>query len=168
EPLAGLSRDQDVDRQGLLIQLKTARLELTELRRPFTEPMFYMGAGSELDVSSYLKRPYAPLGERLAALRRHLAGYSGYLEAARDNLEAASAQRCATWKRIIQRPRPSSMTSGPRWKACAASSWSATWSRSLRRRAAWSVRPPRTRPTSVPPWIAPGRSRPSPPKATTT
>ena len=89
EPLAGLSRDQEVDRQGLLVQLKTARLELTELRWPFNEPMFYMGADSELDVSSYLKRPYAPLGERLAALRRHLAGYAGYLEAARDNLEAS-------------------------------------------------------------------------------
>src|SRR5207247_1270295 len=36
-----------------------------------------------------LKGPYAPLGERLAALRQHLAGYSGYLEAARDNLEAS-------------------------------------------------------------------------------
>ena len=89
EPLAGLTRDQEVDRQGLLVQLKTARLELTELRWPFNEPMFYMGADSELDVSSYLKRPYAPLGERLAALRRHLAGYAGYLEAARDNLEAS-------------------------------------------------------------------------------
>ena len=87
ERLDGLSPDHDVDRQGLLVQLKTARLELTELRRPFNEPMFYAGFDSELDVSSYLKRPYAPIGERLAALRRHLAGYSSYLEAARDNLE---------------------------------------------------------------------------------
>ena len=41
---------------------------------------------SELDVSFYLKRPYAPLGDRLAALRRHLLGYGGFLAAARDNL----------------------------------------------------------------------------------
>ncbi|TMD25085.1 MAG: DUF885 domain-containing protein [Chloroflexi bacterium] len=60
EGLDGLSPDHDVDRQGLLVQLKTARLELTELRRPFNEPMFYAGFDSELDVSSYLKRPYAP------------------------------------------------------------------------------------------------------------
>jgi uncharacterized protein DUF885 len=89
ERQAGLSRDQEVDRQGLLAQLKTARLELTELRWPFNEPMFYAGQDSELDVSAYLKRSYAPLAERLAALRQHLAGYSGYLEAARDNLEAS-------------------------------------------------------------------------------
>src|SRR5439155_14319263 len=53
------------------------------------EPMFYTGFDGELDVSTYLKRPYAPLGERLAALRRNLAGYAGYLEAARDNLESS-------------------------------------------------------------------------------
>ena len=44
---------------------------------------------SELDVSFYLKRPYAPLGDRLAALRRHLLGYGGFLAAARDNLGTA-------------------------------------------------------------------------------
>ena len=87
ERLNGLSPDQAADRQGLVVQLKTSRLELTELGRPFNEPMFYTGFDSELDVSSYLKRPYAPIGERLKALRQHLAGYSGYLEAARDNLE---------------------------------------------------------------------------------
>jgi len=44
---------------------------------------------SELDVSFYLKRPYAPLGDRLAAVRRHLLGYGGFLAAARDNLGTA-------------------------------------------------------------------------------
>src|SRR2546430_1624655 len=73
---------------------RSARLSTARLGRPgraclFSEPMVYMGADSELDVSSYLKRPYAPLGGRLAALRRPLAGYAGYLEAARDNLEAS-------------------------------------------------------------------------------
>jgi len=81
-----LDRGQAIDQRALIAQLAAARFELTELRLPFREPMFYAGP-SELDVSSYLKRPYAPLGDRLAALRRHLLGYGGFLEAARDNLE---------------------------------------------------------------------------------
>jgi hypothetical protein len=81
-----LEPGQVIDRRALVAQLEAARFELTELRLPFREPMFYAGP-SELDVSFYLKRPYAPLGDRLAALRRHLLGYGGFLEAARDNLE---------------------------------------------------------------------------------
>src|SRR2546423_14865033 len=81
----GLDRGQAIDERARVARLEAARLELTELRLPFREPMFYAGA-SELDVSFYLKRPYAPLGDRLAALRRHLLGYGGFLEAARDNL----------------------------------------------------------------------------------
>src|SRR5256884_7375685 len=81
-----LDRGQAIDQRALVAQLEAARFELTELRLPFREPMFYAGAG-ELDVSSYLKRPYAPLGDRLAALRRHLLAYGGLLLAARDNLE---------------------------------------------------------------------------------
>jgi hypothetical protein len=84
----GLDSNQAIDRRELVAQLQAARFELTELRLPFREPMFYAGP-SELDVSFYLKRPYAPLGERLAALRRHLLGYGGFLEAAHDNLETA-------------------------------------------------------------------------------
>ena len=86
--LRGLDRDQAIDRRALVAQLEAARFELAELRLPFREPMFYAGQG-ELDVSFYLKRPYAPLADRLAGLRRHLLGYRGYLEAARDNLEVA-------------------------------------------------------------------------------
>jgi hypothetical protein len=84
----GLDRDQAIDRRALVAQLEAARFELSELRLPFREPMFYAGS-SELDVSFYLKRPYAPIRDRLAALRRHLLGYDGFLEAARDNLEVA-------------------------------------------------------------------------------
>jgi hypothetical protein len=84
----GLDKDQGIDRRALVAQLEAARFELTELRLPFREPMFYAGP-SELDVSFYLKRPYAPLGDRLAALRRHLLGYGGFLETARANLETA-------------------------------------------------------------------------------
>jgi len=87
--LPDLDRDLAIDRRAMVAQLQAARFELTELRTPFQEPMFYGGAGSELDVSFYLKRPYAPLEDRLAALRRHLLGYGGYLEAARDNLDEA-------------------------------------------------------------------------------
>jgi hypothetical protein len=84
----GLNADQTIDRRALVAQLQAARFELTELRLPFLEPMFYAGP-SELDVSFYLKRPYAPLSDRLSALRRHLIGYGGFLEAARDNLETS-------------------------------------------------------------------------------
>ena len=87
--LPDLDRDLAIDRRAMRAQLEAARFELVELRTPFQEPMFYAGAGSELDVSSYLKRPYAPLADRLAALRRHLRGYGGYLEAAHDNLDEA-------------------------------------------------------------------------------
>ena len=87
--LPDLDRDQVIDRRALVAQLEAARFELSELRTPFREPMFYGGDGSELDVSPYLKRPYAPLGDRLASLRGHLLGYGGYLEAARDNLDEA-------------------------------------------------------------------------------
>jgi hypothetical protein len=87
--LAGLNQDMDVDRRAQVAQLRATRFELTELLIPFREPMFYAGYGTELDVSAYLKREYAPLPERLAAMRRHLAGYHGYLETARANLEPA-------------------------------------------------------------------------------
>ena len=65
EAAAGLDRNQEIDRRALVAQLQAARFELTELRLPFREPMFYAGE-SDLDVSFYLKRPYAPLGERLS------------------------------------------------------------------------------------------------------
>src|SRR3989440_8766059 len=79
-----LDRGQAIDQRALVAQLEAARFELTELRLPFREPMFYAGP-SELDVSFYLKRPYAPLGDRLAALRRHLLGYGGFPGAAPGN-----------------------------------------------------------------------------------
>jgi len=85
--LGALKPDQEIDRRALVAQLRAVRFELSELQTPFREPMFYAGYGSDLDVSAYLKRDYAPLGERLAAMRRHLAGYRRYLESARDNLE---------------------------------------------------------------------------------
>src|SRR5256885_15038071 len=81
-----LDRGQAIDQRALIAQLAAARFELTELRLPFREPMFYAGP-SELDVSSYLKRPYAPLGDRLAALRRHLLGYGGFLAGGAPNHE---------------------------------------------------------------------------------
>ena len=84
---AELDRDRDIDRRALAAQLEASRFELVELRSAFNDPLYYAGAGSELDVSAYLKRDYAPLGDRLASLARHLQGYGGYLEAARDNLE---------------------------------------------------------------------------------
>ncbi len=87
EGQAGLSRDQDVDRRAIMAQLRAQRFELHDLREPFRNPLFYAGWGTELDVSVYIKRAYAPLPVRLAALRLHLEGYPGVLEAARSNLE---------------------------------------------------------------------------------
>jgi hypothetical protein len=46
-------------------------------------PGFYHGA---LDVTIYLKRPYAPADERLEALTRHLRGVPEVLAAARENV----------------------------------------------------------------------------------
>jgi hypothetical protein len=85
----GRPTDQDVDRRALISQLRAQRFELHDLRDPFQNPQFYAGWGTELDISGYVKRAYAPLPERLQALRRHLEGYPGVLEAARDNLEPA-------------------------------------------------------------------------------
>lgn len=85
----GLTRNQDIDRRALKAQLQSERFELAELRRPRSDPLLYVGFGSELDVSAYIKRDYAPLPERLDALRRHLEGTAGYLESARSNLEAS-------------------------------------------------------------------------------
>ena len=82
-----LDRDCEIDRRALAAQLQASRFELAEQRSAFNDPLYYAGAGSELDVSTYLKRDYAPLGDRLASLSQHLEGYGGYLEAARDNLE---------------------------------------------------------------------------------
>ena len=84
---AALDLARDIDRRALRAQLQASRFELTEQRPAFKDPLFYAGAGSELDVSPYLKRAYAPIEDRLAVLIRHLQGYPGYLEAARDNLE---------------------------------------------------------------------------------
>jgi uncharacterized protein (DUF885 family) len=83
----GLDRDREIDRRALAAQLQASRFELAEQRSAFSDPLYYAGAGSELDVSTYIKRDYAPLEDRLANLVRHLEGYDGYLEAARDNLE---------------------------------------------------------------------------------
>ncbi|MDQ6883699.1 MAG: DUF885 domain-containing protein [Candidatus Dormibacteraeota bacterium] len=82
-----LTPGEKIDRRALQGQLQGSQFELTEQRTPFKDPLFYAGSGSELDVSPYLKREYAPLPARLASLRQHLRGYAGYLEAARDNLE---------------------------------------------------------------------------------
>ena len=83
----GLDLARDIDRRALQAQLQASRFELAEQRAPFKDPLYYAGAGSELDVSPYLKRAYAPIDDRVAGLVRHLRGYPGYLEAARDNLE---------------------------------------------------------------------------------
>jgi hypothetical protein len=83
----GLNRDQEIDRRALVAQLRAEEFELADLRRPQTDPLTYAGFGSELDISPYVKRDYAPLPDRLAALRNHLGGYAGYLESARSNLE---------------------------------------------------------------------------------
>jgi uncharacterized protein (DUF885 family) len=83
----GLTREQDIDRRAMMAQLRAQRFELVDLKNPFQNPLFYAGWGTELDISSYVKRAYAPLRQRLAALRRHLEGYPGVFEAARSNLE---------------------------------------------------------------------------------
>lgn len=86
EAATGLPQDQDVDRRALLTQLRASLFELDVLKTPTVDPLYYSGGASQLDVSAYIKRSYAPPPERLAALRRHLSQLPGFLEAARSNL----------------------------------------------------------------------------------
>jgi hypothetical protein len=86
--VSGLDRDREIDRRALVAQLQAAHFDLAELRSPFTNPLFYVGAGSELDMSPYVQRAYAPLPERVQTMTRHLEGLPDFLESARSNLEA--------------------------------------------------------------------------------
>jgi len=56
----------------------------TELQYHLSNPLFYASA---IDVSNYIKRDYAPLPQRAAAVARHLRGIPTLLEAARTNLK---------------------------------------------------------------------------------
>ncbi|HEV2236738.1 MAG TPA: DUF885 family protein, partial [Ktedonobacterales bacterium] len=60
-----------------------------EWRQHERDPRFYQSA---VDVTHYIKRPYAPLPERLEALARHLAAVPEVLAAARANLRRPVAR----------------------------------------------------------------------------
>jgi hypothetical protein len=60
-----------------------------EWRQHERDPRFYQSA---IDVTHYIKRPYAPLLERLEALARHLAAVPDVLAAARANLRRPLAR----------------------------------------------------------------------------
>jgi len=56
----------------------------TELQYHLLNPLFY---ARTIDVSNYIKRDYAPLPQRAAAVMRHLRGIPALLETARANLQ---------------------------------------------------------------------------------
>lgn len=60
-----------------------------EWRQHERNPGFYHGI---LDVSIYVKRPYAPAADRLEALTRHLRGVPAVLAAARANLRESASR----------------------------------------------------------------------------
>jgi uncharacterized protein (DUF885 family) len=60
-----------------------------EWRQHERDPRFYQSA---IDATHYVKRPYAPLPERLDALARHLAAVPDVLDAARANLRRPLAR----------------------------------------------------------------------------
>ncbi|MCS7234732.1 MAG: DUF885 domain-containing protein [Armatimonadota bacterium] len=83
-PAEALSARQLVDREVLLAALEREQFELQELRSYQRNPLTYADA---LDVTLYVKRGYAPVDQRVAALAEHLRQLPGLLEQARRNLE---------------------------------------------------------------------------------
>ena len=77
------------DARLVLANLRSERF-FWEVWRPHqTNPLIYLPL---LDVSGYVKRPYAPLGERLSALVRHCTAIPDVLAVARFHLRPQLAQ----------------------------------------------------------------------------
>ncbi|MDR7411826.1 MAG: DUF885 family protein, partial [Armatimonadota bacterium] len=83
-PSEDLSPRQRVDRELLLAFLERERFDLEDLRSFQRNPLAYADA---LDVTLYVKREYAPLEQRAAALTEHLRQLPTFLTEARRNLE---------------------------------------------------------------------------------
>ena len=71
DTLAQLTQEQDIDRRALVGQLNAARFELTELRTPFREPMFYAGYGTELAFKHWLAKVQDRPSKQSASTNRY-------------------------------------------------------------------------------------------------
>lgn len=81
---ADLDDDQAMDYAVLNLAAQEEIFEWEELRDWQRNPMFY---SYYCDVTGYLKRDYAPLGERLRALSEHLSALPDFLEIGWANLK---------------------------------------------------------------------------------
>lgn len=74
------------ERAALRAALEAERFDLEVLRKPWRNPMTYLGP---LELTPYLAREYAPVDERVEAVSRVAAGAPRLLSEGRRNLEAA-------------------------------------------------------------------------------
>ncbi len=87
---ARLSPQEELDLALVERSIRWELYEWTELRDHERSPLFY---SSLLDVSNYIKRSYAPLGERVRALTAHLNAVPDVLRQAQVNLSAGRIPR---------------------------------------------------------------------------
>lgn len=80
---ADLDELQAVEQAAILAQIRGELHELTETRRPFENPMFYLGS---LGLDGYVVRDYAPLAERARALAALALAAERHLRDAQANL----------------------------------------------------------------------------------
>jgi uncharacterized protein (DUF885 family) len=73
-----------LEHDALLTQVRAELFRLEELRQPWRDPASSLAA---LELSDYVSRPYAEVGERARAVIALCRGVPAYLAAARTNLE---------------------------------------------------------------------------------
>lgn len=81
-----LDRDSSIKARMLRAAIDGELFTLNIQRKPYTNPMFYASAA---DVSSYAKRDFAPLSDRLAGATAVLESVPAVIAAAKANLEPA-------------------------------------------------------------------------------
>jgi uncharacterized protein (DUF885 family) len=87
--VAQLDATQKVERAALLAALHDELFRLEVVRAPWTNPMSYVGA---LDLTPYISRDYAPIGQRAAAIIALAEAVPAQLQHARANLEPKLAR----------------------------------------------------------------------------
>lgn len=86
---ADLDRDASIKARMLRAAIDGELFTLNVQRKPYTNPMYYASAA---DVSSYAKRDFAPLSDRLAGATAVLQSVPAVITAAKANLEPQLAR----------------------------------------------------------------------------
>ena len=89
--LPGLSPDEAIDRDLLLMELDAARFQETELREECWNPLewiYLMGGG----IFPLLARDFAPLADRLTSIAGRVEGLPALVDAAKDNLKGVAGR----------------------------------------------------------------------------